>query len=858
MSPGPEAASREPAPSAGGSGVRAPSSWAGIPGYEILGELGRGGMGVVYKARQRALNRVVALKMILAGDFAGAADRARFQAEAEVVARLAHPNIVQIYEVGEADGQPFFSLEFCPGGSLDHKLAGNPLPSREAAQLVETLAGAVHAAHRQHVIHRDLKPANVLLTADRIPKITDFGLAKLGAGAPHAGAGRTATGAVLGTPSYMAPEQAGGRGKDAGPAADVYALGAILYELLTGRPPFKGPTPLDTLMQVMAEDPVPPRRLQALVPRDLETICLKCLEKDPGKRYLIAGELADDLGRFLRREPIRARPAGGLYRLGKFAQRHKALVAAVGAVLLALVGGTVGTSIGLVRAQAERDRAREAERETQALLAASHRDAARLAMRRGAWREALRSIDRALAANSPDAPALRLEKVKAWCALHEIAPAVRELEDLSRQADLGDLDGPVLLWKADLALNHSLDNLDANLEQVRQAVSRGLPPAERAYAQGLLAGKSREATDCFRRAVEEDPFNPRANGMLALCLTSLGQHQEARDRLLVAERLFPEDPSFRVIHAMLLAMQDDLGAARAQLEQARSQLRARQMAAAQALVGLCNEVPGVGRMLEGMLFNDPKTSRWEMTLYITRVLSRAGAARAALRDPEGDLYLPLPPVLPKAFAQLPDLASLAGMQWDRDGAIKKLGQVVLAHPEGLLYLTLGMLLGLKDKPESWAEAEKAFLRSVESPSLIPVRRLALFGATASEWVLSREGPPAAREEMSRRAGENARKVVALGVSPAYADLLTKVALNMGDVGLAHWVVSEWERQAPKDPRLEPHRIELAFRLGANGRAIKLADPFLKRNPREPGRWQQIRAEAERRLRGEAQALGPPR
>jgi serine/threonine-protein kinase len=212
-----------------------------VPGYEILGELGRGGMGVVYRARQAGLGRVVALKMILTGGHAGEDERARLRAEAEAVARLSHPNIVQIFEVGEHDGLPFLALEFVAGGGLDCGLDGTPWPARRAAVLAETLARAVHAAHVGGVVHRDLKPANVLLTADGAPKVADFGLAKRLDGGPA----RTRTGAVLGTPSYMAPEEAGGS-KQVGPAADVYAVGAILYELLTGRPPFRGETPLDT------------------------------------------------------------------------------------------------------------------------------------------------------------------------------------------------------------------------------------------------------------------------------------------------------------------------------------------------------------------------------------------------------------------------------------------------------------------------------------------------------------------------------------------------------------------------------------------------------------------------------------
>jgi WD40 repeat protein len=327
-----------------------------IPGYEILATLGRGGMGVVYQARQTKLGRVVALKMILAGAHAGEADLARFRTEAEAIARLQHPNIVQIHEVGEQGGLPFFSLEFCGGGSLEKKLAGTPLPPREAAALVEALARAMHAAHTKGVIHRDLKPANVLFAEDGTPKITDFGLAK-----KLDEAGQTATGAVMGTPSYMAPEQAGykpdAQARSIGPAADVYALGAILYECLTGRPPFRAATALDTLMQVISDEPVPPTQLQSKVPRDLETICLKCLNKDPARRYDSAAALADDLGRWQRGEPVRARPPSLAYLLGKQLRRHRVPVTAAALVLLATV---IGVVVSFVQISAALDREKEA------------------------------------------------------------------------------------------------------------------------------------------------------------------------------------------------------------------------------------------------------------------------------------------------------------------------------------------------------------------------------------------------------------------------------------------------------------------------------------------------------------------
>jgi serine/threonine-protein kinase len=328
-----------------------------LPGYEVLAELGRGGMGVVYRARQVGLDRLVALKMILGGAHADEQDLARFRTEAEAVARLQHPHIVQIHDIGAHDGLPFFSLEFCGGGSLAARLNGTPLQPRQAAQLVETLARAMQAAHEHQIVHRDLKPANILLAsggreppgdgalpggsrpplADLIPKIADFGLAKK----LDAGPGQTQSGAIVGTPSYMAPEQAFGQQRAIGPAADVYALGAILYELLTGRPPFKAATPLDTVIQVVTDEPVPPSRLIAKLPRDLETICLKCLQKDPKKRFGSARALAEDLRRFQAGEPIIARPVGRLERTVKWVRRNPALAACLAAVLLLLVGGGV-------------------------------------------------------------------------------------------------------------------------------------------------------------------------------------------------------------------------------------------------------------------------------------------------------------------------------------------------------------------------------------------------------------------------------------------------------------------------------------------------------------------------------------
>jgi eukaryotic-like serine/threonine-protein kinase len=396
-----------------------------VPGYEVLGELGRGAMGVVYKARQLSLGRLTALKMILAGEHAGLNDRTRFRAEAEAAGSLRHPNIVQVYETGEVGGLSYFSMEYVEGETLRQWLHGTPKPARAAALLLEPLARAVEYAHRRGIVHRDLKPANVLLEAfdarpsaiesvesadpaaelarlGLVPKIADFGLAKrlgdtLG----------TQTGQLMGTPSYMSPEQLAGQGGATGPGVDIYALGAILYELLTGRPPFLDASIEALSARVQREEPVAPRRLQPRCPRDLETICLKCLEKEPARRYSSAAALADDLARFLAGEPVRARPPSTLDRWRKLARRHRALVVGVTAVLTALALGIAATSVLALRESRARQLAdRNAVR---AIESAQQAEAARTA----AVHEAYQA---------------RLAAAMAAMGHHDIREAARQLE----------------------------------------------------------------------------------------------------------------------------------------------------------------------------------------------------------------------------------------------------------------------------------------------------------------------------------------------------------------------------------------------------------------------------------------------
>lgn len=514
-----------------------------IPGYTLLGALGQGGMGVVYRAHQDSLHRVVALKMLSAGPGASGTLLARFHAEAEAVARLKHPHIVQIYEVGEAGGRPFFSLEYVEGGSLADRLDGTPLVPDEAARLVATLAAAIDFAHQSGIVHRDLKPANVLLAADGTPRITDFGLAKQ----LQSDSGWTRTGEIMGTPSYMAPEQAGGVTKNIGPACDVYALGAILYELLTGRPPFKGQDAVDTVLLVLSEEPVAPRRLNPKIPRDLETICLKCLEKTPRRRYESAAALAADLRRFLDRAPIVARPVSIVERGTKWARRRPAVAALLLVSVLAIFTLAAGGTFYTWRLGIERTRADLNYRQAQANLHEAQETIDRLLAELGSQALASRpeneplrrqllevALDfcQRLVTQNPEEPLIRLQAARAG----------RQVADI--QALLGEPDA------ARESYNRAIVELSA-LAGARRAPRDA--PRELAVAiinLGNLAqrmGAVDEARELYAQAVERlvhlrrtDDDPPRIERLLATALSNQGVLLESAGQVGAAGEAYGE------------------------------------------------------------------------------------------------------------------------------------------------------------------------------------------------------------------------------------------------------------------------------------------------------------------------------
>jgi WD40 repeat protein/tRNA A-37 threonylcarbamoyl transferase component Bud32 len=431
-----------------------------FPGFEILGLIGSGGMGVVYRAWQAALHRVVALKMLKA-EYRDSPERlARFRVEAEAMARLQHPNIVTVYEVGGDAAVPFLVMEYVEGSSLAARLAATPLPPREAAGLIETLACAVEVAHSRQVLHRDLTPANVLFGADEMPKISDFGLAKLLTG----GQQLTQTEAIMGTPSYMAPEQARGESKGLTPACDVYALGAILYDCLTGRPPFKAATPLETMLHVISDEPVPPRHLLPALPRDLDTICLKCLQKEPHRRYQSAGALADDLRRFLDGQPIAARPLSLPGRAWRWAKRNPGLAGTLGAVAALLLVLAMGSAVAALVFREERNRAVNAEgaaRDAEEQAETRHKEVQRLLA------ESLRSV-----AGEVRAMRLRGEQGAYFRGMAKLKATLTQARELNAPDDviraIRDEMGN-LLTVGDIEITREWDDFPAGTDGVRFA-----------------------------------------------------------------------------------------------------------------------------------------------------------------------------------------------------------------------------------------------------------------------------------------------------------------------------------------------------------------------------------------------------
>jgi serine/threonine protein kinase/tetratricopeptide (TPR) repeat protein len=699
----------------GSDGQAAPAHLPAIPGYAVISVLGKGGMGTVFLARQLGLDRLVAVKMIR-GSVSGPEELARFRIEAEAVARLQHPNIVQIFEIGEWQPEsggpplPYFTLEYVAGGSLSDHLDGRPQPARAAAQLMETLTRAVHAAHVQGIVHRDLKPANILLQDDgattghdadssvtpaasfilrptTFPKITDFGLARR----LEDSSGHTQRGDVMGTPGYMAPEQASGEAHLAGPAADVYALGAILYELITGRAPFRGESMWDTVQQLLNEEPVPPRRLVPRVPRDLETIALKCLEKEALKRYPSAAELADDLGRFLRGEPINARPVGAVTRAGKWARRRPAAAALVALSVLIAISLLVAVAWNNARlrrqTKLETERAETAERQRQATQRERERAEANFKLAFEAVSSTIGHIRNAQLTGTPQGEQTvraLLEDAQRFCQafLQQKSddPVVRRYTALIHRLNgdirsrLGRLDLAEKDYGAAIALHEELianetspQSPESRQDLASTLLNRARLRSERDQAK-LAEGDYRRALEILHALFDEVPGDPARRRELASAADSFGsyysdfgRYEDSREQFilaldLLAPLLADQPPTTRVLDAQARAS-TNLGLCHWHLRQFPEAVRH------------LEEAARVKRQLVTTLSQDPEQKFNLANIYnsLGLALSDAGKPREAeerfrdaiaLQEPLAEVFSAVPAYHSELGGTLNNLANL--------------------------------------------------------------------------------------------------------------------------------------------------------------------------------------------------------
>jgi serine/threonine-protein kinase len=707
-----------------------------VPGYEILGLLGRGGMGVVYRARHLRLRRLVALKMLRGDGVTGAELLARFRTESAALARLQHPNIVQVYEADEHQGRPYLALEYVEGGGLDAHAGGTPQPAARVVRLLEALARAVHYAHERGIVHRDLKPHNVLLTPGGDPKVTDFGLAKLLA--PEAGLSslryETQAGAILGTPCYMAPEQTGAGAGRAGPAADVYALGAILYELLTGRPPLRGASPLETLEQVRRQEPVPPRRLQPSVPRDLDAVCLRCLEKEPGRRYTSAAELADDLARFAAGRPTRARPPGRLGRAARWGRRNPVVACLTAALALAVTAGfAVVTSFWW---QAEDERA---EAEHQRDLAAENVTLGRQAVDRFCT-----SVSEERLLHEPGMEGLRRELLQG---------AVEFYAKFTRQSG----NSPALRLehaRASLRLGQLVANLGDKQEGIRLC-EEGVKILEELRGDGPTAGAARAQL-------------PRGyHGLAQLCADN-GQHERAeallRKALPLQEQLTRERPEEPARRRELAELRLSVGYAH---------LRWRRLTAAETVFGQART------LFEELARDDP--SRAENRGDIALALFAAAELYAELGQPEK-----AEPLARESLAALDAVGRekplVPRLRFNRAGA-----QCVL----GKAHAALGRL---REAVAAYTEAVEAITEAARSaPLRTNVRRVLALAHLGLGHARASAGEPREAEAAFRQAVDLLNALIkddALG--PEYKELLGQAYEKLGRLCLAEGRSEEGE------------------------------------------------------------------
>ena len=795
--------------------------------YELGDELGRGTFAVVYRAYDHKLRRDVAIKLPRR-ELAEVADlRQRLLREARAAAKLQHQTILPIFEIID-DGCLAIVSELVDGETLEERIQASTPPLQTAVQWIAEIARGLHYAHQHGIAHRDIKPSNILMRGES-PLIADFGLAR------HFDASETLTlqGDVLGTPAYMSPEQAEGKSHHVDARSDIYSVGAMLYRLITGALPFEGSTP-SVLHQVQYSTPKRPRQHSQAVPRDLETVCLKCLEKEPAERYQSAAELADELERYLDGKPILASPIGLPTRILRWSRRHPVSASLVW-LLLAALAFLAGSQWQLRNVAGERDRAIDAEdraklaeQETSTLLSESYLQSAQLAMQRGRFREALdllRSCRENSGVNLPGAELLQLET---HFNLGEFVEAERVLSKLQldeHAAELSLLQGRIALWKAELSRRTQEPAVSEEL--FRESLGLELSTTDRAYAQAVVEPNSRESVQLLQQALKSDPFHYRARRMLVLLLLTLGETSESAFQSTVAREIYPQDPHFQLLGALVQFAEGTADSSEAILEQLDLSAKVKQSWAT------------LYRLVDDLLTltTEGKSLTVEVSAQITQLLGPAKSHFAVLANSGLQLPLPLTQQLSLLMETIANVEATADNEGDaKRDAVIRIRQIVEGisqqHPEGTLLIWLGELLVAEG---NLTGARDTFLQAMNEPSLLrnhaELARLSAFVMCGILGLVHETDNP---ENLQNALQLQADVSIDTDFPEKYMQLFAKVPLKGHVPELCRKWTDRWGEVYDKeqDVGFLYHRLHLELLDQRDADAIKICDRILAIAPED--------------------------